>query len=271
MMKAITRIVVAVFTFVLLGAGAARAASTTNFSDQWWIPAESGWGASVLQQADVLFIDLFVYGNDGKATWFTAAATFQASSPAGHVVFTGDLYLTNGPYFGNPWNPGALGYRQVGTLTFDANTVNDARLTYTVDGTPVVKDVTRQFWRFESLTGSYYGGWTGDQTACTLPGDNGHFEAAITFQIAQNAANSITMQVQETVSGDSYTFTGPYSQAGHMGHIASTLSAGGISGPVTFFEIERTIAGITGRFVGTAGGGGGSCNLANGYIAGVRR
>jgi hypothetical protein len=52
----------------------ADAASTTNYSDQWWIPAESGWGASVLQQWDTLFIDLFVYGTDNKPAWFTAAA-----------------------------------------------------------------------------------------------------------------------------------------------------------------------------------------------------
>ena len=39
----------------------------------WWIPDESGWGASVLQQWDTLFIDLFVYRTDNKPTWFVAA------------------------------------------------------------------------------------------------------------------------------------------------------------------------------------------------------
>jgi hypothetical protein len=66
-----------------------HAASTTNFSDQWWVPAESGWGAAILQQEYVLFIDLFVYGSDTKPVWYTAAATFRglmrpgtSSSPA---------------------------------------------------------------------------------------------------------------------------------------------------------------------------------------------
>ena len=61
------------------------ASDGTNFSDQWWNPNESGWGISVLQQADVIFVDLFVYDTAGNPTWFTAAATQRscgALSPA---------------------------------------------------------------------------------------------------------------------------------------------------------------------------------------------
>ena len=67
-----------VVTFVTaamcLFAAPSRASLGTNFSDQWWNPNESGWGASVLQQYDTLFIDLFVYGPNGQPTWFTAAS-----------------------------------------------------------------------------------------------------------------------------------------------------------------------------------------------------
>ncbi len=104
-MTTIRRAMFAFLTVAMLATGTVRAASTTNFSDQWWIEAESGWGASVLQQADILFIDLFVYGADSKPTWFTAAAIQPARSPAGHMLFTGDLYSTNGPYFGGSVQP----------------------------------------------------------------------------------------------------------------------------------------------------------------------
>src|SRR6476619_4203554 len=57
-----------------------RASLGTNFSDQWWNPSESGWGASVLQQYDTLFIDLFVYGPDGLPRWYTAAVYYQPQS-----------------------------------------------------------------------------------------------------------------------------------------------------------------------------------------------
>ena len=54
----------------------ARAALGTNFSDQWWNPNESGWGASVMQQYDTLFIEIFVYDQNLQPTWFFAAAFF---------------------------------------------------------------------------------------------------------------------------------------------------------------------------------------------------
>src|SRR3569833_2403176 len=93
-----------------------RAAATTNFSDQWWVPNESGWGASVLQQRDVLFIDLFVYDPSGVPIWYTAAAYLQPSPGNGRVLFVGDLYLTNGPWFGGSFNPAAVTHRRVGSL-----------------------------------------------------------------------------------------------------------------------------------------------------------
>ena len=75
-----------------------RASLGTNFSDQWWNPNESGWGASVLQQYDTLFIDLFVYATDGRPQWYTAAVYYQPQS--GRSLFSGDLYATTGPWFG---------------------------------------------------------------------------------------------------------------------------------------------------------------------------
>jgi hypothetical protein len=244
-MTILRRLTVALLAFALLAAGADRAASTTNFSDQWWVPSESGWGASVLQQADVLFVDLFVYGSDGKPTWFTAAATLQSGSPAGHAVFTGDLYLTAGSYFGGAWNPAAMAYRKVGTLTFDAATINDATLTYAVDGTAVVKGVTRQLWRYENLTGRYYGGNSGEQTQCGA--DNGRFDEKNYIEITHNPDNSIAARFT-TLEGDWLAFAGTYTQFGHMGQIAGTgTTSEGLTFTFNLFEIERTISGITGR------------------------
>lgn len=269
-MGAFRQIMIAFLTAAMLTMGAARAASTTNYTDQWWIEAESGWGASVLQQSDVLFIDLFVYGADNKPTWFTAAAYNQASAPAGHVLFTGDLYQTNGPYYGGSFNSSAVTYARVGTLTFDADTVSTAKLTYAVSGVPVVKNVTRQTWRHENLSGSYYGGWVGDQTSCTPSSDNGHFEYPLTIQITHNPDNSVRMDTQAQATGDHYTFTGIYTQSGHMGQMALTFIPQP-TGSITVFEIEKTISGFTGRFVGSVQSTAGSCNIANGRIGGVRR
>ena len=82
-MKLLREVLAALLATAMLACGGATASSTTNYSDQWWNPAEDGWGASVLQQHDVLFIDLFVYDANSSATWFTAAVFLQAGAPAG--------------------------------------------------------------------------------------------------------------------------------------------------------------------------------------------
>ena len=87
---AFRHVLIASLSVAVVGMGAAHAASTTNFSDQWWVPTESGWGAAVLQQASTLFVNLMVYGADGKPTWFVAASSLHDNSPAGHSVVLGD-------------------------------------------------------------------------------------------------------------------------------------------------------------------------------------
>ena len=286
-MTILRRITIALLAAALLAPGAARAASTTNYSDQWWVATESGWGASVLQQWDVLFIDLFVYGPDGKPTWFTAAATYQSSSPAGHVLFSGDLYSTTRPYFGaGTFNPGAVGYAKVGTLTFDADSVSTATLTYTVGGVPVAKNVTRQTWRNENLSGSYYGGFVWDQP-CEDGTDNDPVELFGTLQFNHNADNTVRIDLQITSAfsngvpqpipaNATASITGPYTQSGHMGRIQGTFKYGSGQEVGTLqwnlFEIERTINGITGRFSGQVSGDG--CKVYRRYdgrFGGVRR
>ena len=270
-MTILHRIMIAFVTVAMLTMGAARAASTTNFSDYWWTENESGWGMSVQQQADVLFINLSVYGVDNRPTWFTAAAYKQDNAASGHAVFTGDLYLTTGAYYASTWNPAALGYRKVGTLTFDAiigndaSSGNNATLTYTVDGTPVVENVTRFILGYENLTGKYYGGWHRECT--TGPAPFGVLDEPVTIEISHNADNSLTMTVWDVdlLLGGFY-LRGAYSQSGHMGQInAQVLSPD--RGTVTFFEIEKTVSGFTGRFVGSIN----DCQITNGRIGGIRR
>jgi hypothetical protein len=255
---------------VCLAVGRANAAATTNFSDQWWNPNESGWGAAVLQQWDTLFVDVFVYGADQKPTWFTAAAGFQAVT-AGHVIFSGDLYATSGPSYAVPFNPAAVSVRKVGTLTFDADGQSSATLTYSVDGTQVAKSVVRQTWRYENLTGNYYGGIVSDRVGCNNPANNGHSETPANFQISHLADNSMTIVAQ--IGALSCAITGTYTQAGHLGQIANgrgPCDDGGRGVSFLVFEIEQSLAGFTARFASVGDAGGDQCKtLAR--IGGVRR
>ena len=256
------------FSVLLLAAWlplAAHAATTTNFSDQWWNPNESGWGASVLQQRDVLFIDLFVYGADGRPTWFTAAAYYTTTTSAGHVVFVGDLYVSSGPYFAlGAFNPAQVVSRRVGTLTFDADSSDTATLSYSVDGLNVTKSVTRQLWAYEDFTGSYNGGLVYDLSSCANPANNGHVEELGTILISHSGNTAFAMTTQ---SNQTCNWNGTYSQLGHVGTVRGTFTCStGIQGTFTAFELERSISGITGRFVAADQ----FCQV-NGHFGGVAR
>jgi hypothetical protein len=240
-----------------------RASSGTNFSDQWWNPGESGWGASILQQNDVLFVDLFVYGSDNRPTWFTSAAYFQPQS--GRLLFSGDLYVTSGPWFGAFFNPTAVFPRKVGTLQFEASSTDFATLTYSVDGIVVTKSIERQLWAYENFTGSYYGGLVYDQSQCTSSANNGHVEEFGAFSIDHAADNTFTLSLASNFGN--CTVTGLYSQLGHMGSVDANYACSyGINGTMTLYELERTSSGMTGRFVGQNN----ACQVA-GTLGGVQR
>jgi hypothetical protein len=257
----------AIASLCLLGvwSSALRAANTTNFTDQWFIEKESGWGAAVLQQGQTLFVDLFVFGQDTKATWFVAAATFQGVTTDGHLVFAGDLYTGVGPYFGSPFDSSLVAGRKVGTLIFEADSVTTAIIGYTVDGVTVLKNVTRQFLAYEYIGGSYYGGLILDYANCTDASRNGHVEELGALQITQAADNAVTMAFQ--VAGAACTFAGKYSQSGHMGALDGTYTCNnGVTGPFNAFEIERSVSGLTGRIYGQNA----SCSFT-GRMGGVLR
>src|SRR4051794_3341309 len=100
---------------LVMAAGLAPATSSASIYDVtglWYNPNESGWGMNVIQQSSVLFITIFVYGPDGRPTWYVASDTRFVAGTA--VKYTGPLYATTGPYFGGTFNPNAVSARQVG-------------------------------------------------------------------------------------------------------------------------------------------------------------
>jgi hypothetical protein len=245
-----TRHAMAYCAAIALGVSNAQAGVGTNFSDQWWNPGESGWGASLLQQSDVIFVDLFVYGPDSRPVWYVATEYYQTTTPQGHVIYRGDLYVANGPYFGaGTFNPGNVTSRNVGTMIFDFDTVDTGTLTYTADGISVTKQIERYFWKNEDFTGNYYGGMITDVTACTNPATNGHVEDLGVLVINQGNDNSFAMASE--ASGFTCNYTGTYLQAGHMGSVHGTYNCtSGVAGTFSALEMEKTENGMTGRIQG---------------------
>src|ERR1700704_6665642 len=114
------------FLAVLLLVAAGRAVAV-DYTDIYFIPAEAGWGVNVVQSDNFLFLTFFIYGADGKSTWFTGQVSKDGSGN-----FNGTLYSTTGTYYLLPW-AGFMG-GPVGTVSFQPLTPSSARLIYTVNG-----------------------------------------------------------------------------------------------------------------------------------------
>ncbi len=238
---------------------------TTDFTDMWWVPAESGWGANVIQQGDTLFVTLFVYAPGGQPVWYVAPATTFQGTVSGAQRFTGPLYTVVGPYFANSvFDPKNVTAREVGSVTFSAPQVASATLSYTVDGVSVSKNVERQTWRNDNLAGSYIGATLGVFSGCTT--FNGVSETGAVYVVTQ-AGTSVA--ISET--GTSYTcsYNGTLTQNGRMGSVAGTGTCSDLGTQSQDFAATEVQAGLD--FVSMRMDfGHGSCRFS-GRLGGMRR
>ncbi|HYC35486.1 MAG TPA: hypothetical protein VEC19_03635 [Usitatibacter sp.] len=221
---------------------------STDVSDLWWNPAESGWGVNLIQQSDKVFATFFLYGSDRRARWYVSS-DMQGESAGGSgqpIVFRGALYETSGPVVAGSFDPSSVTRRLVGSVTFEFHPPGDALLTYTIDGLAVSKSVTRQTWALNEVAGDYWVKRVA-RSAC-----NGGIGMNALGRMAVRRSGSAV-----TLSGESGTcqYSGNYSQQGRMGRISGTYScADGAAGPFTLSEIEVSDMGFTARYQATERG-----------------
>jgi hypothetical protein len=122
----------------------ASRATATNYQDLWWNPNESGWGINVTHQDNILFATLFTYDASGRALWLVMSGGSRQADGS----YSGDLYRTTGPAFNaNPFTPiGPGNITNVGTMRLRFSDGNNGVLTYTYNGAPVTKSITRQLF-----------------------------------------------------------------------------------------------------------------------------
>jgi len=239
---------VLVFLFAVFAmTGSVRATSfTTDQSDIWSAVGEDGWAIQFIQRGSAIFATIYVYDPATNSIWYTA--TLEASATP--FTWTGDLYISQGPWFGTvPFNSAAVHLRKVGTMTWAATSVTTGTLTYSVDGIVVTKSLQRYLIRYDDISGSYYGGFVYTLSGCTNPANNGPTAEFSAIQVSQNGLN---VTIHESIaSGGSCNYLGTYSQAGQMGAINGTFTcSNGAIGTFQAFEVQVTISGIGGRFVG---------------------
>jgi hypothetical protein len=248
----------------LLATPVSATSFSTDQSDLWYIPAESGWGIQLVQRGNLIFFTMFVYDPAGKPIWYVGTI-----NPTGApFTWSGQMYLTTGPWFGaQPYNPALFGGRVVGTMTWNATAVETGTLSYTVDGVAVTKNVVRQTLVNDNFSGHYGGAIHEQFTNCANPANNGTVEGAGILDITQ-VGNAITINVTASLSGGVCTYSGTLSQDGQMGSVVGTYHCNtGTFGNFTAFEMQVNITGFTGRFVDSATALG--CS-GSGWFGGVR-
>jgi hypothetical protein len=227
---------------------------STDVSDVWWNPNESGWGMQLVQSDATVFATIFVYGTDNRPTWFTAQLAYD-----GTTTFTGPLYATTGPGYAGPFNSSRVSVRQAGTMSFHLLSVSTATLSYTVDGVPISKNVQRQSLALENFIGDYVTAVNLTQTGCFSAAENGTYNGAMELFIVHNATGmAMTWSFD---SGWSCSFGGSYSQAGHLGIFDGTYSCNnGEAGAMRFFEMTNRRGMVSGRLTGKSSNAG--CSYA---------
>lgn len=222
-MSILARLAAAPAFALALGAAAATTTST-DYSDLWWNPAESGWGAGLYQQNDVIFMTLYVYGPDGRASWFVAPDLRPVVFVApGDPTWQGTLYRVTGPWFGGPFDPAAVAATATGTATLSFPTPSAGTLGYTVGGASVTKQIQRQGWRQSPLSGSYQGGMSARGFQCLPDELDGVQEILGAMEVTQSGESTTIVVSSVASNGDESrcTYTGLWSQEGRLGAIRS--------------------------------------------------
>ena len=247
---------------VLLFAGfTLPALATTDYSDMWFIPAESGWGVNLTQNENVIFITFFVYGPDNQPKWYVAITARDASGN-----YTGSLFSTVGPYFGLPWNPAAYAPTLAGTATFAPVNPYQGSLTYTLLGGPTVnKSIERQTLVTINLAGNYTGGQAGAYAGSSC-GISGPYKDNFDLQVSQSSSNLI-LTFSYVGLGESCTLSGALVQNGQLYSVpsASYQCDDGLNTSASLSEIKKTSLGIEGKYAASNVGGG--CREDAGFSA----
>lgn len=252
---------VALFAFAPLSVHALNTWGT-DMSDLWWNPNESGWGANLAHQQEIIFMTLFVYGQDNRVRWYVADA-LRSQGAGSDFTFSGALYETTGPFLGGAFNPANVGNRQVGTATVSLG-VETGTLQYSVDGFTVAKSIERQTFRANNLAGSYVGAASATASGCGT--SSGSLENSASFTISHvGSAVAIAAVIS---NGVTCTYSGTYTQTGRMGRIDGSLSCStGGRGTFRALEIEASYLGFLTRYTADYGGG---CTEI-GRIGGLKR
>ena len=232
-------------------------AEAVEYTDVYFDPAESGWGVFLVQSDTTQFLAFFIYGSDGKPTWYVA---ILANDGTGN--YTGSLLATTGTYFANPWQGDNVS--AAGTVSFKPTDAYHATLTYTVTGVgTVTKSIQRQTLTAYVLSGNYTGSAAGTINSCVNPNQNEpSYRSRYLLTVTQTGDQSATLVftfVDQVHNGLVCTMAGPLTHLGRLyqlsGQSTCTVNGqpAGAAQAVTIDSLEGGSRVIRGHFTSISG------------------
>ncbi|MCM2327730.1 MAG: hypothetical protein NDI88_07585 [Lysobacter sp.] len=225
-------------------AAASLDAAAGEYTDLWWNPQESGWGANIVQQGETAFVTLFVYGPDGQPTWYVApAARTFAFDGAGRPAFRGTLYRTQGPWQGGAFDPSKVSNAPVGQMIVEPVADGAIVLAYDAEGLAVTKRLVRQTFELPAFGANYHASIRLRQAVPgQAPWGTRQYEADVLLHIDEG---QVFLRVDEPQGRCNYR--GPLVQEGKFGRIAGQYECeGGGTGTFQLTDFEVTRHGFSG-------------------------
>lgn len=125
-------------------------AAATNYQGLWQAASgnESGWGATLTHQGDVIFMVWYTYEPTGGPLWLSATAQKVAQG-----VYAGTFYRTNGPpYNAVPFSPALVTQIPVGTMQLAFAGGDSGSFSYTIGGVTQTRQIARLLFRPPAAT-----------------------------------------------------------------------------------------------------------------------
>lgn len=241
-------------SMMLVASAAPATTATVNYTDLWWNPAESGWGVNMTQQATTLYMTFYVYDRNGTPMWISALLTKTGVSANGEPIFTGDTYLSTGPWFGGPFTTPPFQSTRAGSITFTPNDAVSGTLTYDVNGTRVTKSIQRETLVNDDLSGNYFGVM---YTLVSCPGQSVETDTLVLEGTIAQSGTQFQFQWRESgvPMPDTCTFSGGWTQQGSLARVDGSIAcSNGMAGPATLTEISSSPIAVSARVGATAGG-----------------
>lgn len=234
----------------------------TDFTGLWWNASENGWGVNLIQQSNILFATLFVYGPNNQPLWLVGPNVVDST---GSGVFSGDLFQTAGPVYSGAFNPGSVVATKVGTITIRFTSSVAGQITYTVNGASVTKNIVPQTWATNNLSGTYIGGMFGAVASCNLPLPQ-IGASLLTFTVTHSGSNATIVVVDST--NNRCTMTGTVTTYGKQSVVSGNYSCTvGGTGAFAIGNLEAGFFGMTGLYVAASNAG---CNASAATIGAAR-